>query len=230
MAKRKGSSAPRCSRARKKAAEGGRDTKDDRDASEAENAERLDKLPPELWEKILDHLDENDRFPLALSCRFFRQKQKELVAQRLDKLPPELWEKILDHLDENDLFPLALSCRYFRQKQKELVVRSGQHWPESEPRPTLMTSLERKLEEDEPASADYLRFCSKEKVSEDHDFGECFRDIYVGDVAAHCGYLPLLQELHAAYGVEWLLDSEISKIAGESSLSQSLRLLFCFGF
>merc|ERR1711934_840871 len=47
----------------------------------------------------------------------------------------------------------------------------------------------------------------------DHGFGECFRDIYVGDVAAHRGYLPLLQELHAAYGGEWLLDSEISKIA-----------------
>ena len=88
MAKRKGSSTPASSRARKKAAEGGCDTKDDRDASEAENAERLDKLPPELWEKILDHLDENDRFPLALSCRYFRQKQKELVAQAMQNVAP----------------------------------------------------------------------------------------------------------------------------------------------
>ena len=49
---------------------------------EAENAQRLlYKLPKEVWEKILDHLDENDLFPLALSCRYFRKKQKELVAR-----------------------------------------------------------------------------------------------------------------------------------------------------
>ena len=34
-----------------------------------------------MWEKILDHLDEDNQFPLALSCRYFRQKQKELVAR-----------------------------------------------------------------------------------------------------------------------------------------------------
>ena len=52
-----------------------------RRVEELKNARRLDKLPQEVWEKILDHLDENDLFPLALSCRYFRQKQKELVAQ-----------------------------------------------------------------------------------------------------------------------------------------------------
>ena len=72
MAKRKRSSAPSCSRARKKA---------DRDAREAENAQRLDKLPQEVWEKILDELESDDLFPLALSCKYFRQKQKELVAR-----------------------------------------------------------------------------------------------------------------------------------------------------
>ena len=34
-----------------------------------------------MWEKILDELDENDLFPLALSCKYFRQKQEELVAR-----------------------------------------------------------------------------------------------------------------------------------------------------
>ena len=73
MAKRKGSSVPSCSRARKKV---------DRDAREAESThQRLDKLPQEVWGKILDQLDDNDLFPLALSCRYFRQKQKELVAR-----------------------------------------------------------------------------------------------------------------------------------------------------
>ena len=47
-----------------------------------ENASRLDKLPPELWDKVFDHLKDGDLFPLALSCRYFRQKQKELVARK----------------------------------------------------------------------------------------------------------------------------------------------------
>ena len=77
MAKRKGSSAPSCSRARKKAAKGESETEVDRDVRDFESAQRLlDKLPQEVWEKILDELDENDLFPLALSCRYFRQKQK----------------------------------------------------------------------------------------------------------------------------------------------------------
>ena len=73
MAKRKGSSAPSCSRARKKVKS---------DAREVESTyQRLDKLPQEVWAKILDELESDDLFPLALSCRYFRQKQKELVAR-----------------------------------------------------------------------------------------------------------------------------------------------------
>ena len=74
MAKRKGSSASG-PRTRSKAA------KEGREAREAENARRLEKLPLEVWDKILDHLESDDLFPLALSCRYFRQKQKELVAR-----------------------------------------------------------------------------------------------------------------------------------------------------
>ena len=48
---------------------------------EEENARRLDKLPRDVWSKIFDHLEENDLFPLALSCKYFRQKQRELVAR-----------------------------------------------------------------------------------------------------------------------------------------------------
>ena len=54
---------------------------------EVESIRRLDKLPQEVWEKILDNLDENDLFPLALSCRYFRQKQKELVARTRQSVP-----------------------------------------------------------------------------------------------------------------------------------------------
>ena len=73
MAKRKGSSTSG-PRTRSKAAK-------EREEREVENAQRLDKLPQEIWDKVSDALDENDLFPLALSCRYFRQKQKELVAR-----------------------------------------------------------------------------------------------------------------------------------------------------
>ena len=79
MTKRKGSSTSG-PRTRSKTAKEERDAKG-RGTREVENARRLDKLPRELWEKIVDELDENDLFPLALSCRYFRQKQKELVER-----------------------------------------------------------------------------------------------------------------------------------------------------
>ena len=125
-----------------------------------------------------------------------RDASKVENAKRLDKLPPEVWEKILDELDENDLFPLALSCRYFRQKQKELVARDvlNKRWRD---RRALKTSLKAPLLWPkylfrEPPSADYLRFCSKERVSREvHDK----RDNCIRRLAAYHGHLPLLQEL-----------------------------------
>ena len=50
-----------------------------------ENVARLGKLPPEVWDKVFDKLDRNDLFPLASSCKYFRQKQKELLARKMDK-------------------------------------------------------------------------------------------------------------------------------------------------
>ena len=78
MAKRKRTSTPSCSRARKKVSS---------DAREVEDAQRLDKLPQEMWDKILDDLESEDLFPLALSCRYFRQKQKELVERARESKP-----------------------------------------------------------------------------------------------------------------------------------------------
>ena len=140
--------------------------------------------------------------------------------QRLDKLPREVYEKILGHLDENDLFPLALSCRYFRQKQVELVAPTRQGGPESEePRLALRTSLKRKLDDGQPASAEYLRFCSMEEgvngVSDE-------RALHIRCLAAFHGYLPLLQELLSAAPK---LNPEITRAAGKSSFSQSRLLL-----
>ena len=47
---------------------------------EAENRnELMGKLPPELWQKIIDeNLHQNDLLALAMTCRFFREKQKVL--------------------------------------------------------------------------------------------------------------------------------------------------------
>ena len=81
MAKREGSSASG-PRTRSRVAKEGSKAKVENNAREAENARRLEKLPPKVWEKILDELESNDLFPLALSCRYFRQKQKKLVARQ----------------------------------------------------------------------------------------------------------------------------------------------------
>ena len=145
-------------------------------------------------------------------------------AKRLDKLPPEVWEKVLDNLESDDLFPLALSCRYFRQKQEDLEARASQRGPESgKPHLALKTNLFRKFEDDQPASAEYLRFCGKEKVPS--HFGD-LRTKYVRLLAAYHGHLPLLQELLAGLR---RLDAQITESAGESSSSKS-PLLSCFGF
>ena len=155
-------------------------------------------------------------------------REAENTQRLLGMLPPEVWEKILlDHL-ENDLFPLALSCRYFRQVQKELVARARQSRSESgEPRLALKTNLKRKLDdEDQPASADYLRFCSKEKapvettlVSNDWNL---IKANYIRQLAAFHGHLPLLQELHEPANK---LGIQITAAAGEYTFHS---LLFFF--
>ena len=46
---------------------------------EAKNEKLLGRLLPELWQKILDqYLHQNDLLALAMTCRFFREKQKDL--------------------------------------------------------------------------------------------------------------------------------------------------------
>ena len=168
--KRKGSSTPSCSRARKKSAKEGRDKKDDRDAREVEN------------------------------------------ARLLDKLPKEVWEKIFGEFEDAELFPLALSCRYFRQKQKELLARARQSVPVSgKPRLALTTDLGERKWKRKPASAEYLRFCRKEKGAGHYGNRKvwCIRCL-----AAFHGHLPLLQDL--LVGSTWINFSEITEGAGES--------------
>ncbi|WZN65589.1 putative ankyrin repeat protein [Chloropicon roscoffensis] len=57
---------------------------------EAENRDELmEKLPPELWEKILDeNVQQNDLLAFAMTCRFFREKQKDLGKKVETNLNP----------------------------------------------------------------------------------------------------------------------------------------------
>ena len=114
MAKRKGASTSG-PRARRRAAE------EEREEREAENAQRLDKLPPEVWERILDELENDDLFPLALSCKYFRQKQKELVARTRQKGKSRLALKTtLHHWPVKDQ---PASADYLQFCYKEIVSR-----------------------------------------------------------------------------------------------------------
>ena len=160
-----------------------------------------------------------------------REAEEVESIQRLDKLPQEVWEKILDHLESDDLFPLALSCRYFRQKQKELVERKRREQSGDgggAPCLALKTTLRRKLDEGQPASAEYIQFCSKEKGYENEDNIKGVRQRskawYVRSLAAFHGHLPLLQELESLKAAGFCTDHN----AGGSSSSQ--YCLICFGF
>ena len=163
------------------------------------------------------------------AAREGREARDPGSIQWLDKLPLEVWDKILDHLESDDLFPLALSCRYFRQKQKELVARTRQSGPGSgQTRLALKTNLRRRLYDGQPASADYLRFCSKEEVpSEDAPQRAILMMIRL---AAYHGHLPLLQEfLESSEALQPNL-LHIAYSAGEPSSSSQSLLLLCFGF
>ena len=65
---------------------------------EAKNEKLLNCLPPELWSKIVDEiLHQNDELALAMTCRFFREKHKELGK----KLETNLDTSRLDELQKS---------------------------------------------------------------------------------------------------------------------------------
>ncbi|WZN65931.1 putative ankyrin repeat protein [Chloropicon roscoffensis] len=56
---------------------------------EAKNEKLLRRLPPELWQKILDeNVQQNDLLALAMTCRFFRKKLKDLGKKMETGLAP----------------------------------------------------------------------------------------------------------------------------------------------
>ena len=61
-------------------------------ALEAKNEKRLShfrRLPPDLWQKIVDeYLHLNDLLALAMTCRLFREKQKDLGRKLVTDVKP----------------------------------------------------------------------------------------------------------------------------------------------
>ena len=56
---------------------------------EAKNEKHFRRLPPELWQKIVDdNVQQNDLFALAMTCRFFREKQENLGWKMETELDP----------------------------------------------------------------------------------------------------------------------------------------------
>ncbi len=84
---------------------------------EVENAQQLDKLPPEVWEKILDNLESDDLFPLAMSCRYFRQKQEELMERPKQRGKPR--RALKTHLEQKLRNRQPASVEYLRFCCKE---------------------------------------------------------------------------------------------------------------
>ena len=112
------------------------------------------------------------------------------------------------------------------------MARTRQNGPNSgKARLALKTNINRKFEDDQPASVEYLRFCSKENVP--------FNEKAVSQIrclAAFHGNLPLLQELLESprkldFFDELLLQERmaaITRYAGEYFSPQCLLLRFGF--
>ena len=85
----------------------------------------MEKLPPEVWRKILAELDWNDLFPLALSCKFFRQKQLQKVQAAIRKAP-DVWRERGSCLETryqqkiDEVQPASVEYLKFLRKEEEL--------------------------------------------------------------------------------------------------------------
>ena len=178
---------------------------------EVKNAQRLGKLPQEVWAKVLDELGENDLFPLALSCRFFRQKQKELVARSRESGPesgkPRLTLKTTLHYRPVQCPPASAEYLQFLKNCEILPVD----------RVDDSKALGR-------TESEYVEFIYPAHLEASFVKDKCIRR-----VAAYHGHLPLLQELlEESYEKD---PEDLAQSAGGSfslRFSSSIWLLTCF--
>ena len=91
---------------------------------EAKNEERFRRLPAELWEKIVDeNVHQNDMVALAMTCRFFREKQEDLSI----KLQTELKRNLVDELQRSGNMA-SHSLGWFRWVCDTFQIQPGFWW------------------------------------------------------------------------------------------------------
>ena len=56
------------------------------DDIEKENAAVLNKLPREVWEKVVGSLRGSEFFPFAMTCRYFRDLRQDAEALELERV------------------------------------------------------------------------------------------------------------------------------------------------
>ena len=196
--------------------------RDELEDDELEENELEKKLEEQLrpLRRELEQLEEN-LLPKRKRLKDLCDAREVENAQRLlTKLPHLVWEKIVDNLEDADLYPLALSCRYFRKKQKDLVARTRQNGPKS--RRVLKTKIMPIFEKSQPASAEYIRFCSKHEKLSGHMLKDQIGHNHFRCLAAFHGHLPLLQELLEPFRST---DPAITRAAGECSFPQNFFFL-----
>ena len=88
---------------------------------EAENEQHLSRLHPDLWQKIInENLHQNDLLAFALTCRFFREKQKDLGKKLVSNLKDDL---LLDLRKSGKMAPRTLG--WFRWVCDTLEIQPG---------------------------------------------------------------------------------------------------------
>ena len=85
------------------------------DSAEEENENILLKLfPDEIWDKIICMTNEYTMFPLASTCRFFRQKQKD-IEKRKPWMKLETLFLTIPPMDEDEIdFTVTFSEDYIK--------------------------------------------------------------------------------------------------------------------
>ena len=104
---------------------------------QAKNEKLLRRLPPELWQKILDeNLHKNDLLALAMTCRFFRQKQKDLGLEVETHLHPF---KLLDLRKSGKVTPHTLGWFQWVCDTMEILPGCKQQpaWPDKRTKDTV---------------------------------------------------------------------------------------------
>ena len=104
---------------------------------EAKNEKHFRRLPPELWQKIVDeNLDQSDLVALAMTCRFFREKQKGLGWKMATELTSD---RVLDLRESGevtshtlgwfqwvcDTFEILPGCEWDDERDKGAVNKGG---------------------------------------------------------------------------------------------------------